>query len=113
MTFVNRASISAIASSINIPRRKNFRSAMLSNRVRCLDAPLGGGPLREQPLEYAPRDPDHAVVFADLDPELHRLPVGIPAVVLGGRRLGNDTPRAMMFAGAIGGFKRQALGRLV
>jgi hypothetical protein len=36
-------------------------------------------------LEYAPRDPDHAVVLADLDPELHRLPLAIPAGVLGGR----------------------------
>ena len=64
-------------------------------------------------MEHAPRDPDHAVVLADLDRELHGLPLGIPAGVLGGRRLGNDTPRAMMFAGAIGGFKRQALGRPV
>jgi hypothetical protein len=45
--------------------------------------PLGGGPLGEQPLEHAPRDPDHAVVPADLDPELHGLPLGIPAGVLG------------------------------
>ena len=57
---------------------------MLSNRVRRLDAPLGGGRLREQPLlEHAPGDRDHAVVLADLDTELHRLPVGIPAGVLG------------------------------
>jgi hypothetical protein len=25
-----------------------------------LDAPLGGGPLGQEPPEYAPRDPDHA-----------------------------------------------------
>jgi hypothetical protein len=25
-----------------------------------LDAPLGRGPLGQEPLEYAPRDPDHA-----------------------------------------------------
>ena len=30
-----------------------------------------------------PRDPEHAAVIADLDPELHRLPPGIPAGVLG------------------------------
>jgi hypothetical protein len=34
-----------------------------------LDAPLGGGPLWEQPLEDAPRHPDHAIVLADLDGE--------------------------------------------
>jgi len=34
-------------------------------------------------LEHAPRDPDHAVVLADLDPELDGLTVGIPAGVLG------------------------------
>ena len=34
-------------------------------------------------MEQAPRDPDHAVVLADLDPELHGLPLGIPAGVLG------------------------------
>jgi hypothetical protein len=27
-------------------------------------------------LEYAPRDPDDAAVLADLDPELHGLPLG-------------------------------------
>jgi hypothetical protein len=48
-----------------------------------LDAPLGRGALREQPLEHPPRHPDHAMVLADLDPELHRLPLGIPAGVLG------------------------------
>jgi len=34
-------------------------------------------------LEYAPRDPDHAAKLAHLDPELHGLPFGIPAGVLG------------------------------
>jgi hypothetical protein len=36
-------------------------------------------------LEPTPRDPDPAAVLADLDPELHRLPLGIPASVLGER----------------------------
>jgi len=36
----------------------------------------GGGPLWEQPLEDAPRHPDHTPGLADLDPELHRLPLG-------------------------------------
>jgi hypothetical protein len=48
-----------------------------------LDAPLGGGPLREQPLEHAPRHPDHAVVLANLDLELHGLPLGIPRAFSG------------------------------
>jgi hypothetical protein len=47
------------------------------------DAPLGGGPIGREPLEYAPRHPDHAAVLADLDPELHGLPLGIPAGDLG------------------------------
>jgi hypothetical protein len=34
-------------------------------------------------LEYAPRDPDHAAVLADLAPELDGLPLGIPPGVLG------------------------------
>jgi hypothetical protein len=29
--------------------------------VVSLDAPLRGGPFREEPLEYAPRDPNHVV----------------------------------------------------
>jgi hypothetical protein len=33
-------------------------------------------------LEYAPRDPDHTAVLADLDPELDGLPLGVPASVL-------------------------------
>ena len=32
-----------------------------------------------------PRNPDHTPVHADLDPELHRLPLGIPPGVLGVR----------------------------
>ena len=36
-------------------------------------------------LEYSPGDPHHALVLADLDPELHGLPLGIPAGVLGGK----------------------------
>ena len=39
---------------------------------------LGSGPLAEQALEHAPRDPNHAAVLADLDPELHGLPLGTP-----------------------------------
>jgi hypothetical protein len=48
-----------------------------------LNASFGCWPLGEQLLEYAPRDPDHGAVLADLDPELHGLPLGIPAGVLG------------------------------
>jgi putative ABC transport system substrate-binding protein len=47
-------------------------------------------------LEDAPRDPDHAVVLADLDPDLHRLPLGIPAGALGERWLGNGASRAIL-----------------
>ena len=36
-----------------------------------------------EPLERAPRHPDHTLVLADLDPELKGLPLGIPAGVLG------------------------------
>jgi hypothetical protein len=46
-------------------------------------APLGGGRLREETLKHPPRHPDHAAVLADLDPELHGLPLGIPLGVLG------------------------------
>ena len=64
---------------------------MLSNRgpleVVGFHAPLGGGALREQPLDHAPRDPDHAVVLADLDPELHGRPLGIPGRDTGFRQL--------------------------
>jgi hypothetical protein len=40
-----------------------------------VDAPLGGEPLREQPLKHAPRHPDQAAVLADL--ELDGLPRGV------------------------------------
>jgi hypothetical protein len=63
---------------------------MLSNRVLLevvrLAASLGGGPLGQQALEEPPRDPDHATVLADLDPELHCLLLGIPMNVLGERK---------------------------
>ena len=59
--------------------------------------PLGVGPLREQPLEDAPRDPYHSVVLADLDPELHRLPLGRPTGFLGNE--GWETvPRALSWS---------------
>jgi hypothetical protein len=60
------------------------------------DAPLGGGPLGRQVLEQAPRHSHNALVLADLDPELHRPPLGIPAGVLGERRLGSGVPRAIL-----------------
>jgi hypothetical protein len=47
-----------------------------------LDTPLGGGPLGQEALEHPSRDPDDAVVLADLDPELDGLPVGIPPRIL-------------------------------
>ena len=62
-----------------------------------LDAPLGGGPFGQEPLKHPPRHPDHTLVLADLEPELHGQPRGIPAGVLGECRLGNRTPRAMLF----------------
>jgi ABC-2 type transport system ATP-binding protein len=34
-------------------------------------------------LEHAPRDPDHTTVFADLDPELHGLLLGVPSGIFG------------------------------
>jgi hypothetical protein len=43
-------------------------------------------------LEHAPRNPDHAAVLADLDPELHGLPLGIPSGVLGGTAVGKQCP---------------------
>jgi hypothetical protein len=46
------------------------------------NAALGGRAFREQALEHPPRNPDHAAVFADLNPELHGLPLGVPAGVL-------------------------------
>jgi hypothetical protein len=43
-----------------------------------LHTPLGCGPLGQEPLEHAPRHPDDATVFADLDPGLYRLLLGVP-----------------------------------
>jgi len=64
------------------------------------DAPLGGGPLGEQPLEHAPRHPDHAAVLTDLHPKLHGLPLVIPAGVLaeGQEHRGSLEPGSIMFS---------------
>jgi hypothetical protein len=51
--------------------------------------------------ENAPRDPDHAAELADLDPELHRLALGVPAGVLWERRLGNDASHAILLDAAV------------
>ena len=60
---------------------------MLSNprplKVVCLDAALGGRPLRQQPLEHIAQNPDDAAVFPDLDSELHGLVLGVPVGVFG------------------------------
>jgi hypothetical protein len=48
-----------------------------------LNAALGSRPFREEALEHAPRDPDHAVVLADLDPELDGLLLGVPVASSG------------------------------
>ncbi|HMD62594.1 MAG TPA: GYD domain-containing protein [Stellaceae bacterium] len=54
-----------------------------SLQVVGLDAALGGGPLGQETLEHPPRHTNETAVLADLDPELHRLPFGIPAGVVG------------------------------
>jgi hypothetical protein len=59
------------------------------------DAPLGGGRLRQEPLEDAPRHPDHTPVLADLDPELNGLALGIPPGVLGGIPSRETVPLAL------------------
>jgi hypothetical protein len=66
----------------------------------------------QQALENSPRDPT-TPALADLDPELHGPTLGIPAGVLGARRLGNDKPRTMMLQAPPKTSKRQALGRAV
>ena len=49
-----------------------------------LIAALGRGPLGQGAAgTRSARDPDHAAVLADLDPELDGLPIGIPAGVRG------------------------------
>ena len=46
-------------------------------------------------LEYSPEDPHHATVFADLDPKLRGLLLGIPAGALGkGKIARDDVPSA-------------------
>jgi hypothetical protein len=62
-------------------------------------------------IDRARRDPDRAAILADLDPELHRLPLGIPVGILGERWLGNGAPRAILFTSAIGR-KTRTLGRV-
>jgi len=42
-----------------------------------LGAARGSGPLRQYPLEHAPRDPDEAAVFPDLDGLVLGVPVGV------------------------------------
>jgi hypothetical protein len=109
----SRPLISAFPASVNwAPAEFALGDALEpgSLEIVSLDAPLGGGPLREQPLEHALRDPDHAVVLADLDPELHGLPIGIPAGILGERWLGNGVPQAIL-ATDTKGRRRRTLGR--
>jgi hypothetical protein len=76
-----------------------------------LDAALRRGPLGQQVLEHAPRHPDG---FADLDPELHRLPFGIPAGVVGkGEKhetgLSRTGPRRKQLVGIVDPHKRDAV----
>ena len=80
----SRPLISTFPSSVNW-RRRSFRSAILSNRARWgeyastgrsgVAAPgVGGG--------HAPRNPDDAALFSDLDAELDGLLLGLPVGVL-------------------------------
>jgi hypothetical protein len=50
-----------------------------------LTASLGGRPGRQEALEHPPRNPDNAIVLSDLDPELHGLPIRVPAGIFGER----------------------------
>jgi hypothetical protein len=60
---------------------------MFSNRVRwryyASTHRSGGWPLQKEALKHPPRDPDHATVLPDLDPELDGLPLRVPVGVLG------------------------------
>jgi hypothetical protein len=78
----SRPLISTFPSSVNcrpaqLPLSNTLQPGSLE--IVGFDALLGGGPLREQPLEHPPRNPDHAAVLANLDPELHGLPLGVPS----------------------------------
>jgi hypothetical protein len=61
-----------------------------------LNAAFGRGPLREQALEHAPWDPDHAAVLADLG----GLPLGIQAGILGSAGWETVPHRAILLIGA-------------
>ena len=83
-------------SSVN-RRRRTFRWAMVSNLVRWtlvpLNKPLGGvGGSGGRELEDLPRHPNHPSVLSDLDPDLHRLPLGIPAGRPRGTTVGKRCP---------------------
>ncbi|MGC1890896.1 MAG: sugar-transfer associated ATP-grasp domain-containing protein [Stellaceae bacterium] len=54
-----------------------------SLQVVCFNAAFGGGCLRQQTLEHAPRYPHHAAEFADFNAKCNSLPLGIPSGVIG------------------------------
>ena len=57
---------------------------------------------REEGIGTRAAGPDHAVVFADLDPELHRPLVGNPTASSAEQRLGSRAPRSILITGAGG-----------
>jgi len=52
-------------------------------------------------LEYVPRHPGHDLVLADLDPDLHGAPLGIPSGVLGESELLDGGDPQFGFAGDV------------
>jgi hypothetical protein len=49
-----------------------------SLQIICLDAPLGGRPIRQQALEGTARYANHPTILADPHPELDCFSLGIP-----------------------------------
>jgi hypothetical protein len=54
-----------------------------SLQVVCFNVAFGGGCVRQQALEHAPRYPHNAAVFADFYANFNSLPPGIPSGVIG------------------------------
>ena len=89
-------------------------SAQRCSRTGCagdssFGAPLWGRPLQEQPLEH---HPNHALVLADLDPDLHGLAFGISAASSGKAKNIGGSARALTSSGMFSKRSRGGLQRV-
>ena len=101
LNTLRQSRVAQIFYSVIAGHRMCFRSATLSNpgSLKTVASTHFSGESRSGSSRWKTRHPDHAAVLADLNPELHGRPLGIPAGDHGEGEEHGASGRALAFRG--------------